>query len=307
MFIICRGNRRVVWAGLKNVIMKTDMLKAMGAALTLGFSLALINPSTVHAATITSGSFTFYYGANLNTWVTTSTNTWTAAGPNITTDGNFSFSPAPVGGNSASIGPLFPGGVLADGNANTVAAATYTEYPTGYNNQQGSGEPVPAQSLPITAQYLGAAPADVDTSNPGYTLRLELSRLSIYGVSTSSFGNDASFLQWNEVTAGHAQASSPSALLNRPTWGEWSTAANWTELAWDAPDYGVTLASLGDAVTRTFQINYVGTNPYAVIDGMAIEGRVVLDYNAVPEPSTGLLMMLGSLGAWVFSRRRINA
>jgi|GEM_PF-541794 len=75
----------------------------------------------------------------------------------------------------------------------------------------------------------------------------------------------------------------PSATLNKPSYNPgWGTATNYTELAWDAPDYDFTLASIGDAVTRTFRVEYAGTDSYAVIDGMTIRGRVILSYNARP-------------------------
>ena len=155
--------------------------------------------------------------------------------------------------------------------------------------------------MPITASYNGSAPIDA-SGTPDYKINIEITKISIYGARWTGSSSGLT-LEWNETTPGHEQTSpSISDLTPVGNGAGYLTAANYKQLVWDAPDYAVSLALLNDAFTRTFDFPALTGNEYQIIDGLEIEGRVVLTYTPIPEPSSVVLIFMGSMGL-VFRRR----
>jgi hypothetical protein len=82
---------------------------------------------------------------------------------------------------------------------------------------------------------------------------------------------------------------------------DFNEARVYTQLMWDPSETDVPLGALNDSLTRTFKIPNTSTLRYA--DGLEVEGRVTLIYDAIPEPIS--LTLVGfAAGAALFSRRR---
>lgn len=239
------------------------------------------------AAVLTSADFTFGFGAtlappNLNAWTTTET----AGGNSSTTQGNFTFSPTVSGLPFTSNGPVFTGGVLADGTFGDVSAAL---------------EAIANFGMTLNASYGGAAPGDAAII-PNYRLLVEVTNLSLWAADYP--GTQVGQAELIETTSGHAQQSATTILNITSAVG---SAASYKQLIWDPGDYEVPLAGLNDAVVRTFSVlTYSGFNDYRYADGFEIQGRVSLVYDVapVPEPSAFILACLGLAGTAGYVRRK---
>jgi hypothetical protein len=216
---------------------------------------AATTPAT-RAVVLNSSPFSFGYGfANLSgsSWndsETSSVNT-------PTTQGSFSFTPAPVGDRFSGDGVVFPNRVLTDQSADGVSG-----FLTGNFN------------VPITANYNGGTPSGA-SGTPNYQLRLEISNISIYaGEHSSSFSSIP--LIWDETTPGHLSSSTPIAL---PISNDFNEVAGYLKVEWNPDDFATPLANLNDPVTRTFDILVVDNEgDLRFLDGLEIEGRVSLIY-----------------------------
>ncbi len=243
-------------------------MKAMATTMVSVVALLMAVPVTP-AAVITSAPFSLGYGAFANVgghW-----NTIETAGANTaTTLGDFSFTPAPFGPLLSAAGVGFAGRVLGAGTAVDAAHISAPFF------------------VLLTASYNGAAPGDA-AAIPDYRLMIEITSLSIYGgVHPSNTGGTD--MAWDELTAGHLQTSPSISLL--PV-GLHTSLASYKHLVWDPADYDTSLALLNDSFTRTFDIIPLGSLWFA--DGLEIEGRVHLLYNAIPEPTSLTLLGLGGL------------
>lgn len=234
--------------------------------------LAMTTPA-LQGATITSAPFSFGFGMTA-----TGGGTWNdeeTSGVNTpTTQGDFSFAPVPTGDRFTTDGSTFPNRVLTDAPLDGYSAAI----------DKAMFE------VPITANYTGAVPGDVNGTAPNYKLRLEITSISIYAgahPSSSLFS-----LAWDETTAGHA-ATSPSTAL--PVNNDYNEAASYLKVAWDPAEFDEPLSGLNDSFTRTFDI--LGGNELRFGEGIEIEGRVTLVYNAVPGPGT-FTWLTNGLGDW---------
>jgi hypothetical protein len=140
-------------------------------------------------------------------------------------------------------------------------------------------------TVPITAKYVGAAPTD-RSQIPNYRLRIEITSISIQARSFVN-GNQNS-LSFAEVTPGHPQVSPSITLV--PAGGTFSTevalGSSYQELQWDPSDYNVSLPAMDSAVTRQFDLTPYsdpsGVGDLRAIDGLKIQGRVKLLYDATP-------------------------
>lgn len=238
---------------------------------------------SAQAATITSADFTFRFGSTIKA----SANTWTQTEnpsnslPNV---GNFTFSPAPNGRAQSGVGPKFPNGVLTDGlpgpNDGDIVGSLSNPF----------GDPW-AFTVPVSGSYNGAAPGDA-AGTPNYRLKLEITNISIYAAR----GPNNPSIAWEEQTSGHESTSS-SVTINEVNSATRHIAANYTLVAWDPADYEIALGSLGDPFTRTFGFDFPsGTVDTTHIgDGITVQGRVSLVYDAIPEPATLSLLSLGGL------------
>jgi hypothetical protein len=263
------------------------------ATLAVSVVIALLVVSAAQAGMIASADFTFAYGATEgsgNVWSTTE-NTATNS---PTTQGDFTLSPAPYSEVWSGAGPIFTNRTLGQGGSSDRSSYIGGIF-----------------TLPITGSYNGAAPADVDTSNPGYTLKLEVTNLSIWSLWDSGDGCTApSNLAWSDVTAGHAATMSPAVDLHAYNGGSLAERARtmdpayYTQVAWDPDDYSTSLGGRNDSFVRSFGFLGGGAADYRLIDGLEISGRVVLEYNSVPEPSTLALLMVGLVGLLAYAWRK---
>lgn len=245
--------------------------------------IVLFAASASHATVITSADFSFGFGATA-----LSPATWTATENAATntpaTIDNFSFAPLPVGGRFSGTGPKFVGRVLANGSTTDVV---------GYLKDF---------SVPITASYNGPAPSDA-SATPDYKLLLEITKISLYGARSDA--TSGSTLAWSEVTSGHS-ATSPSIALTIAAGAAQGSKSMYKQLAWDPADYEVSLTGLNGTFTRTFGADapYAGTGDWRLVDGMEIEGRVHLSYNAVPEPAAVVLLATSLIGLLAYAWRK---
>ena len=247
------------------------------------------------AAQLTSADFSVGFGATDSNRANSAwTNNETSPNNTATTIGDFSFSPAlPTSNRFDGNGPTFPNRVLTDSGGGGTAAQTGADPSMGFSN---------GLTVPITASYNGAAPGDA-SGTPDFKLMVEITSISIYGGEHSASSTPAT-MAWEDVTSGHSQTS-PAVALNDVSGGAArQVAANYTQLVWDPNDFETPLTGLNDSFTRTFGIvgRLVGGD-LRVADGVEVEGKVHLIYNAVPEPSMVLLAGLGTVGLALCRRR----
>lgn len=260
---------------------RVTKLKALGfLALTIAVS------SGMNAAMIVSDQFSFGYGKDNNT----SGLPWTlktGGGTTSNTIGNFTFTPTVESGIYASNGPIFNNNrVLTNGitNASSTAGNTGT------------------WSMSVTGSYTGTTPADA-AANPNFRITLIIENISIYA---TSYGNPAppnNLLAWTETTAGHMSSSEPITLIYAgSTAANLNTAANFLPLAWNPDDFLIA----GTTSTRSFGFL---TDTIRPIDGFEITGRIEITYDAIPEPSTTALGLLGlaTISFLFFRKRRPTA
>jgi len=224
----------------------------------------------VQAAVISSDTFTFGIGAT-----STGNPVWTGsenAGTNSSpVNGDFSLVPSGSSSYFSGTGPIFSGMTLSDGGSDV------------------SGDSVDFV-LNVTGSYTGT-PGDA-AAIPNYRVVVEIQTLSIYGAAWA--GLSTGDFRFTETTAGHV-ANSPAAALNTiSSLGELAVASNYTLLTWNPGDYEVA----GTSFTRTFTLP---PSDFA-IDGLTIQGKVHVIYDAVPEPMTLSLLAMGGLG--ILIRRR---
>jgi len=252
--------------------------------------VALSATSVIHAAQITSSAFTLGYGwlkpGDVQLW----TGTENAGTNSPATLGQFTFNaPAPSGGQGMSTtGCTFGNMTLTDGAAN-YAGFFGVDGGTTYG-----------LSLVIDGSYNGVAPANVDTSNPGYKLTLVIDEISVYGISN---GGHTTAWKWTETTAGHTGESTAVDVLASAGAGGFNVAGDYKKIEWNPSDDTVSLNLLGDTVTRTFALS-PAADAYGAVDGLVIKGYVVLTYNAIPEPSALMLLAPGLIGLLASWRKR---
>jgi len=242
--------------------------KRLCKVLVLGLCvLAGSLPAT--AAIISSDSFSIALGV-------TTTDVWDGSENADTnspvTIGDFSYSPSATSMGFSGTGPVFTGKTLGDGSGGHY-----------------SGDSIDF-ALSITGSYTGI-PLDA-AAVPNFKITVEITSVSIYGVGYS--GLTSGDFQFFETTAGHS-ASSPSVAYNMVSGvSNLGVASNYSHLAWNPDDYEVD----GTSFTRTLAL---GNSEFA-IDGLIIEGKVNVSYDAVPEPATMTLLALG--GAVLLRRKR---
>ncbi len=252
-------------------------------------SAAFTWSASVQAATLTSADFSLAYGSDVdNTNPVTVWRTNETAGTNTaTTIGDFTFAPAPVGASWDVPGPTFVNRTLATGAGNNVA---------------WFGNPAARPfAVPVTASYNGAAPGDV-SGTPDYKLQIEITKISVYGARYDA--NQLATMAWDETTSGHTQTSPSVNLQIVFSAADTNNASKYTLLDWNPDDYDVSIASLNDTFTRTFDILPGDSLDYRFGDGLIIEGRVHLTYNAVPEPMSFILFGIGLLGMVGYGKYR---
>ncbi|MFA5205121.1 MAG: PEP-CTERM sorting domain-containing protein [Lentisphaeria bacterium] len=263
--------------------MHKQLIQLAALSLTLVPAITVLDAG---AAVITSSDFRMAYGASV-----TGTNAWndveTVSQNSPTTQGAFRFSPAPVG-QSFSAGGLITN---ADGTAaNGVAEPT---------SVCGWLAPAVGFAVPITAQYLGAAPGDA-ASTPNYRLVLEITSLRIYASDTAEGSDAGGYMAWAETTSGHTQEDN---WINTPLDVPYYNALSlYAPVTWNPADYSVVIG-LNDSYTRTFGIrNATFGDDWRHGDALEVTGRVLLIYDAVPEPAALSLLALG--GMVLFRRGR---
>ena len=255
--------------------MKNSSKLLLTLAATGVFSLG-----TASAVTVNSANFVQGWGATLKT--NPATNDWTQSEttgintPQI--QGDFTFTSTVTGSRASSPGPVFPNGVLGNGTTGSVA---------GYSD---------TFDISITATYNGVIPFGATNVQ----LALNLTSLSIYGVN--AFGG-ATEMQFRESTVGHLSNSDPIGVqqitYSTAPGSPVTLASSYTFLDWNPTDFAVA----GTSSTRTFNING-GTGALA-LDGLIMEGNMVLTYDPVPEPSSIVLLASGLLVA-VASRKKLR-
>lgn len=264
------------------------------ATLAGGLLVALLAASAVQAdlmKMIASSDFCFAYGATEgagNPWTTTE-NTATNS---PTTQGDFSMSAAPSStGPWSGRGVIFTNRTMGQGDGTTGRSAWAGDF----------------AALPITGSYNGLAPADVDPTNPDYKLNLEITGISIYGHHYTTGSSASSSMAWSEVTVSHESTMSPSVSLptsDNTSKDRWNDPAYYAKVAWDPGDWFAPLASLNSSSVRSFDILGGGPNDYRLLDGLEISGRVILSYNAVPEPSMLAIMAVAFVGLLAYAWRK---
>lgn len=244
--------------------------------------------SMVHAAFMASADFQLGYGA------TGANPVWTAAenaGTNSpATQGDFTFrSVPPTGGEAYSgTGPTFTGMTL-----NTSSSSDYAAF---YGIDSGTPYGL---SLSITGSYNGTAPSNA-SSTPDYRLTLEVANISVYGIAAT--GTEQNWY-WQETTPGHLRTSAVVTVGSTSNGADFALASKYTKVAWNPDDDAVSLTGLNDQLTRTFTLLPVN-GCYASIDGIELQGRVLLTYNLVPEPSTVILLASALLGLLCYAWRK---
>lgn len=219
----------------------------------------------VHALTIdrtlSSSEFSLGFGAQDNSSSTDVFNDVETASVNTpTTQGNFTFAPTVIGGRSGGVGCTFLNRVLANGADGDVSAAVSRSGPVNF-------------TVSIAASYNGSAPAHAVSTD--YNLGIEITRISVWAAASTGYSTSAA---WDETTPGHAVTSPSTALIET---ADAHRTASYTQLTWDPDDYGLSPASLNASCTRTFAIlPVVEGDDYRYLDGVEIEGRVHLIYDA---------------------------
>ena len=214
-----------------------------------------------NAAALTSADFSFGFGAQHPSSASDVFNDVETAGVNTpATQGDFTFTPTVIGGRSGGFGCTFLNRVLADGVDGDVSAAVSRSGPVNF-------------VVSIAGSYNGGPPAHAVSAD--YNLALEITSISVWAAAWPTYSTSAA---WDETTPGHAATSPSMALIES---NNAHLTSSYTQLVWDPDDYGVWLDSLNDSFTRTFAIlPVVEGNDYRYLDGVEIEGRVHLIYDA---------------------------
>lgn len=228
---------------------------------------AVLGSDSGHAETIASSNFSIALGA---TYISGAAVCWTTventASNSPTTMGDFSVVPSvPTGRAFTQNGPVFANRALATG---------------GTTNVTGSAADF---ELRISGSYDGLVPRGA--RDLGVTL--EITRLSVWGWSSTTH-TAVTNMFFVETTPAHG-AVSPTVNLRS---GPFSAAAvcnagNYTQLAWDPADFSAPLT----AVTRTFNVN--GGGALLCIEGLTIEGRVVVSYTPPSQAPPAVEAQLG--------------
>ncbi len=233
----------------------------MASRLTLAMLASFIGvlcPAIATAETITSANFSVMFGATyINGAALSWTTTENASGSTPTTIGDFSFVPVILSGRAfTQNGPTFNNGILATGGTTNVTGNA-TDF-----------------VLSLTGSYDGLLPPGATD----LTLTLNITRLSIWGWSSTTH-TAVTNMYFSETTAGHV-AASPSINLRSGVYSPTAVAnaANYTQLVWDPTDFAVALT----ASTRTFNLN--GGGVPLCIEGLTIQGNVVLSYHQLTQP-----------------------
>jgi len=246
-------------------------LKAVGL-----LALAIIASSGANAAVIVSDAFSFGY-----TKANASTALWTLQQPSTdTTLGDFSFTPTVSGTQFSSGGPTFP-----DRTLTTPASGSFTGNSAGtfFANLNFSYTGTPVDAAPL----------------PNYKISLIIDSISIWGVKFNTASFPGNTLAFSETTAGHTATSSSITLNNvsPSSFDNLNDAANYLQLVWNPVDYAID----GTSGLRSFGLVSESGRP---IDGFEVFGRVELTYDAIPEPSTVALGIVGLAGVLFFRKRK---
>ncbi len=251
----------------------------LGAAtLVVGLQFSFISAGA-NAASIVSANFTFGLGFdNTHAWTLTEN----AGNNSSTTQGDFTLSPvatSPVEWSSAGV--AFPNRALASGSHSASISATTTG-------------PVVQNTVTLTGSYNGPAPADA-SATPNYQLTIEITQLSIW-VGGYAAGTGGDQVSWSETTSGHTSNSPMQTIPLLGGAGATNPAGGYAQLLWDPTDFQFALSGLNDSQIRTFINPVVGgdaNNDFRFADGIEVLGRVILTYEAVPEPSGLLIVCIG--------------
>lgn len=253
-------------------------LTSLISGVVLGFVLIAPGIASGGVLTIESDTFSLNYGFNNNG---SNVGAWTSNPSSSTTStvqGDFSFLPSFTNPKGSDYGVTFQNGVLTNGAAQYSFAGDSNGF-----------------VMTLNGSWNGPTPVDA-AADPNYRISIVIDVISIYGLANASVSPSRN-LQFSETTAGHL-ATSPSVTVmgvtNAPT--GFMSATNYTQLLWDPSDYFTDGVSGG----RTFTVT--GNR---VIDGFQISGRVVVSYDAVPEPSSYAMLIAGLGVVLFFGRRRL--
>ena len=229
-----------------------------------------------------SADFDFGYGIAAGT-----PNGWNdsenAANNTPTSQGDFTLSPTVTGRIYSTAGPFFSNRTL-----------TGVPFGGGFSGFVRDGNSPIEFSVTLTGSYTGLPPVNVNLLSPGYQITLEITELSLYGASEPCCGGSPTTMAWEEATAGHSQTSPAVNLLPILSGDQYGNAANYTQLVWDAPDYAEPIAGPNIPFSRSFELSPSNLAvDYRVIDGLEMKGRVILTYNAIPEPNAAFLAGAG--------------
>lgn len=258
--------------------------------LTLAALLALpLVPATALAATVQSENFNFYYDFSGGA---PSSGTWKlVAGPGGTpgTIGDFSITSAFINNNYSGYGAVYQNGVLVNGGASDGSVGTARSI-------LADGT-TPGFGMTLTGSYNGT-PGDA-TATPDYQISFVITHLSIYGITqhATTPGLLRNFA-FEETTAGNTGVSTPivlSTFVANP--GNVVPAANYSLLEWNPGDFETS----GVSQQRSFKI--AGSDSFG-LQGINVQGYMVVNYEAIPEPGTVALLALSAGGLFVARLRR---